>query len=371
MTSMLDPDVRPSPAKEIVHKGKGCLAVIVAAAVLVFGGYFLYDRASTFLATLGDVPDYPGPGTTPVTVSIPEGASLDEIGSVLVEQNVVKSTKAWNAAVRTEERATSVQAGRYQMRTEMRAVDALQLLINPGTSRVRTQFTIREGLRLSAQVEELVKTTRIPKAEFTKALANPKALGLPAYARNRPEGFLFPDTYELTAEATATSTLRQMVSQFKKVAAGIGLEAGAKRVKLSPYEAVILASLIEREVRNPDDRPKVARVIFNRLAADQPLQMDSTVAYAERLSTTTTTDAQRASTSKYNTYRYPGLPPGPIAAPGRAALEAAINPARGKWRYFVTVDLDSGETRFAETIEEHNRNVVVFQRWCQAHPGRC
>ena len=126
MTSMLDPEVKPSPAKKIAHKGKGCLAVLVAAAVLIFGGYFVWDKASTFMERLGEVPDYPGPGKATITLTIPDGASLDEIGGILVDDDVVKSLKAWNQAVDSEERATSVQAGSYVMKTQMKAIDALR-----------------------------------------------------------------------------------------------------------------------------------------------------------------------------------------------------------------------------------------------------
>ena len=234
MSSMLDPEVKPSPAREIVHRGKGCLAVIVATAVLAFGGYFVWDHANSFVSTLGEVPDYPGPGNAKVTVNIPPGSSLDVIGGILVEADVVKSTKAWNQAVRTEERAQTVQAGSYLMKTQMKAIDALRLLINPGSSRIRSRFTVPEGLRLSAQVDVLVKGTKIKKASFEAVLKRPQNLGLPKYAKNRPEGFLFPDTYELTAESTATSTMQQMVTQYKTVTRDIGLEASAKNSRRPP-----------------------------------------------------------------------------------------------------------------------------------------
>ena len=117
------------------------------------------------------------------------------IGGILIDADVVKSTKAWDQAVRSEERAQSVQAGSYVMKRQMRAIDALRLLINPGTSRVRSKFTVPEGLRLSAQVDVLAKGTKIKKSNFQTALKRPQNLGLPKYAKNRPEGFLFPDTY--------------------------------------------------------------------------------------------------------------------------------------------------------------------------------
>ena len=371
MTSMLDPEVKPSAAKEIVHRGKGCLAVLIAAAVLAFGGYFVWDRATTFMGRFGEVPDYTGAGRADITIEIPAGATLDVIGSVLLENKVIASARAWDAAVKTESRATSVQPGRYKMKTEVPAITALRLLINPGESRVQLRFTIQEGLRLTEQVDALVKGTKIKKSAYQKALKRPKDLGLPKYAKGNPEGFLFPDTYELTSQATATSTLKQMVDQYKAVTKKVGFEAGAKKIDRKPYEALIVASIIEREVNLDQYRAKVAQVLYNRLDEGMPLGLDSTVVYAEKLKTNTTTPESRASKSKYNTYRYEGLPPGPISAPGRAALDAATHPEKGKWLYFVTVNFDTGETKFANNEAEFAVIVKEFQTWCQDKPGRC
>ena len=224
---------------------------------------------------------------------------------------------------------------------------------------------------MSAQVDELVKGTKIKKSAYEKALDNPKTLGLPKYAKNKPEGFLFPETYELTADADAESVLKQMVAQYDSVADDIDLEKKADELGYSPYEVLIVASIIEREVANSDYRGKVARVLYNRLEAGQKLELDSTVIYAEKLKSTTTTDKDRQSDSKYNTYKYEGLPPGPISAPGKAALEAAANPDKGNWLYFVTVNFDTGETKFAKSYDDHLKNVEEFQKWCQSNKGRC
>jgi UPF0755 protein len=250
-------------------------------------------------------------------------------------------------------------------------VDALALLINPGSSRVRSEFTIPEGLRLSEQVTALAKATKIKKSSYTKALDEPKELGLPKYAKNEPEGFLFPDTYELTEDATARSTLRQMVARYKEVTDDIGLEAAAKKIGRKPYEVLIVASIIEKEVNQDQYRAKVAQVLYNRLDQNEPLGLDSTVVYAEKLKTNTTTPEDRESDSPYNTYNRQGLPPGPISAPGRAALEAAANPEKGDWLYFATVNFDTGETKFAETDAEFQKIVQEFQAYCQANPGTC
>jgi UPF0755 protein len=364
VSSMLDPEVEPSPAREIAHKGKGCLAVLVALAVLLSIGYFGYDRANTFLSTLGDIPDYTGAGKARITITIPEGASLDDIGALLTDRDVIKSTKAWDKAVRQEELATSVQAGRYLMKTQMPASAALTLLINPGESRIRLQFTIREGLRMSEQVRDLAKGTKISQASYQAALARPKKLGLPPYAKNKPEGFLYPETYELTSDDTATAVLKRMVDQYKDVTGTIALEQKAKALGYTPYQVLTVASIIEREVSNPRYRGKVARVLYNRLDKGQKLELDSTVIYAINSNRTTTTAEDRKSKSRYNTYRYKGLPPGPISAPGQDALEAAANPEPGKWLYFVTVNFDNGDTRFANTFAEHQKNVALFRNWC-------
>lgn len=372
MTTMLDPEKAPSPAREIAHKSKGCIAVLIALAVLIGGGYFAYDKASTFLAGFGEIPDYEGAGKKAVTVTIPEGSSLNDIGNILVDQDVVKSVKAWDKAVRLEERAASIQAGLYAMKTQLPADEALRLLLNPGQSRVRVQFTVQEGLRLTDQVAQLVKTTKVSKKNFDAALKKPAALGLPKYAKNRPEGFFFPETYELTGAASAPAVLKQMTAQFNAIAKQIELEDRAKALKVDPYEAVIVASIIEGEVRRPEDRAKVSRVIYNRLAKKQLLQMNSTVDYAAGKSGkvhNTTSDLKNK--SPYNTYVHKGLPPGPINAPGRKSLEAAINPADGKWLYFVTVNPDTGETLFAETLDEQHKNEAKLTQWCTANPGRC
>jgi len=371
VSSMLDPDTKPSAAREVLHQGKGCVAVLLALAVLAGLGFLVYDQGRSMLSNLGETPDYTGSGVAPITVTVPAGATLDEIGGILKTDDVIKSVQAWDSAVASEERATSVQPGRYLMRTQMPAIDALRLLINPGESRVRSQFTIPEGLRLSKQVNALAKTTKIKKSAYQAALKKPKKLGLPGYAKNRPEGFLFPDTYELTADATATSTLRQMVEQYKAVTGDIGLTEAAKKLNRSPYEVLIVASIIEREVNQDQYRSKVARVLYNRLDKGMPLGLDSTVIYAEDLSTNTTTPKDRDSDSRYNTYKHKGLPPGPIAAPGKAALEAAAKPEPGKWLYFTTVNFDTGETKFAETDAEFEQIRQEFVAYCNANPGKC
>ena len=165
--------------------------------------------------------------------------------------------------------------------------------------------------------------------------------------------------------------MQQMVSQYKSVARDIQLEASAKKLKRTPYEVLTVASIIEREVNQDQYRAKVARVLYNRLDKGMKLQLDSTVVYAENLKTNTTTAKDRASKSRYNTYRYKGLPPGPISAPGKAALQAAAQPENGKWLYFVTVNFDTGETKFANTEAEFRVIKEEFQDLVPGQPRAC
>ena len=215
------------------------------------------------------------------------------------------------------------------MKTQMKAIDALRLLINPGA---QDPAPVHYPRGLAAQCPSGHSWRSAPRSRSPRtrpSWRSQKPLKLPKYAKKRPEGFLFPDTYELTADSTATSTLKQMVTQYKSVTREIEFEAAAKRLKRSPYEVLIVASIVEREVNKEEYRPKVARVLYNRLDKGMKLGLDSTVIYAENLKTNTTTKKDRASKSKYNTYRHKGLPPGPISAPGKAALEAAANPEKG------------------------------------------
>jgi len=116
----------------------------------------------------------------------------------------------------------------------------------------------------------------------------------------------------------------------------------------------------------------VAQVFLNRLKIGMPLQSDATVIYANNADGTVyTTDEQRANKSKYNTYQHKGLPPGAISNPGRVALSAAVNPSKGKYLYFCTINPETGETKFATSLDGHNRNVALLRAWCKAHPGKC
>jgi UPF0755 protein len=174
----------------------------------------------------------------------------------------------------------------------------------------------------------------------------------------RPEGFLFPDTYRVEEGQTEAQALALMTAQFDAVAGEIGLEARAAALGFTPYQIVTIASMIEEEAQLPDERPMVARVIYNRLAQEMRLDIDATTLYAVGKEGNTLTQSDLDSDSPYNTRKVAGLPPGPISAPGRAALEAALSPADGPWLYYVLADSD-GSHFFTDNEDDFNRQVEI------------
>jgi UPF0755 protein len=360
---------RPPGSRRRVRRGRNrrssiALGLALAALLAVTGGVG-YGVYSVYRNIADRTADYPGPGTGSVVVQVKQGDSVRAMGRRLLAAGVVRSEGAFVAAARREERATSIQPGHYQLRKAMKASEALALLLDP-RSRVLARVTIPEGSRLDATLAKLAKESRLPLEQFTSAVRD-KALGLPASAAHGAQGFLFPATYDIEPDAKPADVLRQMVLRYDRAAEAVDLEATARKVNLDAYQVVVVASLLEEEAKRPGDFAKVARVIHNRLARGMPLALDSTVNYATGKTGVTTSKQDRAIDSPYNTYRYLGLPPGPINSPGQHALDAALRPAAGSWLYFVTVNPDTGETKFATTFPEHERNVEEFRTWLREH----
>ena len=364
----------PEDAAEADHERerrgsrRGLIAVLVALAVLLAGGAITYLVARQSLqefasGLLGSTQDYPGPGQDEVEVVIPPGTSITGIGAILADAGVIASPEAFVKAAAQDSRATSVQAGTYRLALKLPAADALAMLLDPANL-VRHTFTLREGYRLDQQVALMSKATGIEADEFDAVLAGVKGLGLPSWAKRSAEGFLFPDTYEYPSDPTALGVASLATARFTQVAEELDLKARAAQLDITPYQAVVVASIIEKEVFREADRPKVARVIYNRLAIGQRLGMDSTAAYASWRKGLKHTNYNLD--SPWNTRVNPGLPPGPIGSPGRAALEAAVSPAEGDWLYFVTVDLSTGETEFSSDEAGFARSVKKWKKWCAA-----
>ena len=173
------------------------------------------------------------------------------------------------------------------------------------------------------------------------------------------EGLLFPDTYQVAANETTDSVVRRMVGLMDRVAATEGVDQAPDRLGLTPYQVLIVASIIEREAKVDEDRGKIARVVYNRLRDHMALEIDATLLYAAPPGTNGVTQQLIDSlNSPYNTYKNFGLPPTPIANPGRASIHAAMNPTDGPWKYYVLADA-SGRHAFATTLAEHQANVAA------------
>jgi len=358
----LEPDEEPGRR----GRSKAWIAVLVSLVVVIGGGtagwFYARDAVRGWFA----VADYPGPGGEEVVVTIPKGASITRIGEILTEQKVVASASAFVRAAAEVPEAGTIQAGSFRLRTEIPARAAVEALLDPANAE-RSTFTLREGGWLADHVAAMADASGLPASDFEALLEDPGPPGLPEWSDGKAEGLLFPDTYELPDPVTPEAMVTLATDRFRQATEELDFEAGAEANGLSPLEALTVASIVEREVARAEDRPKVARVIYNRLAQGMPLQMDSTVHFASgERGSVWTSDEARASDSPYNTYKHKGLPPGPIASPGAAALAAAIEPADGDWLYFVAVNLDTGETRFTSTAAEHQQAVEELHAWCEA-----
>ena len=361
-----DPETGRWIGKEIWIRVRSGLAVLLSLGVLAGGSWFVYNKSWNAWMEFRTAEDYIGEGVAPVEVVIPPGASLSAISDLLVEAGVIKAAKAFDREAAANADATKIQAGKYLLKTQLPAKVALAMLLDPKNI-VRNRMTLKEGQRLSQMVKAMAKASNVSEKKFNEALKNWKKLGLPTWAKNGAEGFLFPDTYELPDKPNATKVIKLATAQFNEVADDIDFEAASKKAGTSAYKALIVASIMEREVFRDDDRPKVARVIYNRLKAGMNLQMDSTVAYAVgKIGSVWTTAEERQVDSPYNTYLRPGLPPTPISSPARKALQAAVNPADGDWLYFQPVNLETGETEFNTTYEGHLASGAKLQAWCTA-----
>jgi len=342
---------RPSEReRRHLPKAVGVSAVLLILLALV-GVAFVGGRTvlSSFSSSSAS-PDYTGDGVDSVLVQVEEGESASQIATTLQSKDVVKSTAAFREAAAADERSRSVQPGFYRLRTQMSAASALTLLLDP-SSRAESRVTLPEGVTLADALQRIADGTEVPLKDLKKAVADPEALGLPDYADGQVEGFLFPATYDIEPGTNAVQTLKMMVQRFDESAAALDLEGRAEELGRTPYEVLTTASLIEKETAFAGDRAKVARVVYNRLEADMPLQFDSTVNYirTEKKARLSLDDIKVE--SDYNTYQNQGLPPTPIDSPGEAAIEAALEPADGNYIYFVTIAKD-GRSLFTNSYDD-------------------
>jgi UPF0755 protein len=299
--------------------------------------------------------DPPGGTGRPVAVTIPSGSGVSDIGDRLAAKGVIGSSLAFGVYARVSG-SESFQAGTYTMREDLgvrAAVDALER----GPQQHYTTLALPPGLTF-AEIAQRIGALPGRSAERATALATSgqvRSRYEPA-GTNSLEGLTWPDSYEIEDHETEADILRTIVGAFDRQATGLGLASAP-----DPYRTVTVASLIQREAGVDADRPLIAAVVDNRLAAGMPLQIDATVVYARGGAAGPLTDADFARVSPYNTYTVKGLPPTPISTVSAASLTAALHPASVPYLYYVLTD-KNGKHAFATTFAQHQANIADARR---------
>ncbi|MFD3516944.1 endolytic transglycosylase MltG [Streptomyces sp. NPDC058657] len=356
------------PGKSKKKSRNGCACLVVSAVLLGgLGGaaYFGYDF---WKARFGPAEDYSGEGSGTVQVEIKDHAGGNEIGNVLKKAGVVKSVDAFVAAVNKNPKGGFLQPGSYTLKREMSAASAVELMLKPES---RNNYILPPGTRNVAVYAQIDKRLGL-KAGTTKGVAKAQAdsLGLPAWvpkdpeAKDRLEGFLYPATYSMPKGTKPETILKKMVAQATAHYEEQNITGEASKLKLKPFELLIVASLVEAEGKTHDDYRKMSEVVYNRLEYNPQtvgkLQFDSTYNYAKGQSNINIgEDAITKDKDPYNTYAHIGLPPGPINNPSNDALSAAVNPTNDGWLYFVATD-GVNKTEFAKTHAEFLRLKEKF-----------
>lgn len=332
--------------------------VMLGALGLLIGGAFIFVKPLVSGMGESESNDFPGPGAGSVDVMINEGDTGAAIGATLVDAGVVKTGEAFKAAYNANPNATSIQAGTYALPQEMKAVDAVAALLD-SAYRADLQITIPEGWT-SAQVYERVATNlEIPIEDVEEAAAT-VGERLPSSADGDLEGWLAPSTYTVPPGSSARDVLGQMVTRTEETLEELNAPEDEQQ------ELITKASIVEKEV--PEKyRTKVARVIENRLegcSGDGTLGMDTTLVFAFGKQYSEIPEDELRE-SPFNTRINPGLPPTPIGSPSKGAIEAMLDPADGNWCYFVTVNLETQETIFTDSQEEHKENQAKYREYLE------
>jgi len=357
-------------------------AVIVAVAVLgakLWGGMF------------GPPTDFTGDGDRDILIEVHQGDTTSAIAQTLLDQHVIASAQPFVSAAQNNSAIQAIQPGFYKVRTEIPAATAIGKLADPA-NRVG-KLTIPEGRQLdditdlhsnevNAGIFKLISEAScysldgdekcVSAADLKSAAgsAPPESLNVPDFAlpevtrmgndHRRLEGLIAAGTWTFDPTATAQQILASLIATSADHYTDGGLLDTAQAMRMSPYDILTVASLIQKEAK-PEDFAKVARVIYNRLAVPQRLEFDSTVNYPLDRQEVATTDADRARITPWNTYAAEGLPATPICSPGDQALAAAEHPETGDWLYFVTIDMQ-GTTLFTKDYRQHLANIELAKR---------
>jgi UPF0755 protein len=324
-------------------------AVVALVVVVLLVGVPIYAAWQLLL-----VPDTTVDAGKPVQVDIPSGSGTGDIARILAEAGVIDNAAMFRLRARADKIDGKLRSGVYDLATGME-YDAVVDRLLAGPPIKYTEVTIPEGLRIEQIAQRVEEKTGIPAAEFTMlsykassfAAEHPYLTGV---YNDSLEGYLFPKTYRVVEGSTASDVIELMLDQFDTELAQVDLTAATAR-GLTLHQVVTLASMIEREARLDQERPLVSSVIYNRLDRNMHLEIDATIEYIIQEKKPRLLNSDLEIDSPYNTYKYGGLPPGPIGSPGLASLQAAAAPASTNYIYYVLTGEDGSHT-FCETYTQ-------------------
>ncbi|MFC7849716.1 endolytic transglycosylase MltG [Arthrobacter sp. NPDC057388] len=336
------------------------LALFVTATVV--GAQFLKPLLGN------DKPaDYPGPGSGQVKVSVVPGEGPVSVAAKLEEAKVVANADTFIAALSAS--GGTLSPGEYDFKQEMKNSDAVSVLLNEGQAKVM-YFALNAGLRIDESLQAISEGSGLSLAQLKSLSDAPEQFGVSSKAKNL-EGFLAPGEYRFPLGSTAKEILTKLVKATQDELKAQGVTDSARQ-----YDVVTVASIVQAEGGQAEYKD-VAGAIYNRLKPTNTetnglIQSDATVTYGLGKKTFHIDEAEKADKSNpYNTYAIKGLPAGPIGSPGKTAIDAAAKPNKNDYLYWVTINLDTKETKFSKTLAEHNGYVEQYNAWCEANPGRC
>ena len=332
------------------------VALVLALAIL--GGIALSQPVITAVQSLisrFSIEDYSGQGQGTVIIVIEEGDLGEDVARKLVAADVVKSFDAIYRPMLQSDLV--IFPGHYEFPLQIPGAEALKILMNADP--ITSSVTIPEGFQIAQIIPLLISELNLSRQDLEEAIERANK----DFPGPTLEGYLFPATYQFEPDVTAAEVIEQMTQRMIR-------ELARFEVNLEDsLDLVTLASIIQEEARLEEDFFKVSTVFNNRLKQGMLLQTDPTVKYYYEGSIKSFQQGLADEENPYNTYVYAGLPPGPISSPGSLAIEAALNPAPGNYLFFVSINLNTGETIFSETLREHEKAVELYRKWLRENPG--
>lgn len=373
LEALLHRDEEPVVQKK--RRGKGCLIALIIAVVVLGGatavGFWAWnvygDRVQEALGLDGPHDYEEGEATGEALVTVESGDTGESLSPKLYEAGVTLEADSFTRYLRENDPNLPLSPGVYKLQLKMTSAAVVEALDDPD-SRQENSVQLPEGLTVEASIARISESMGLSEEDLVAATEAPSAYGVD---EDSLEGWLFPATYTFDPGATAEDVVSRLVARTRESLDKAGVPDD------EVHDVLTIASIIQREARYEDDFYKVSRVIHNRLDSDTwgdtggLLQMDSTVQYGygeTHAGTASSSKAALEDDNAWNTYKHKGLPAGPISNPGDLAIDAAMNPADGPWLYFVTVNLNTGETAFSETYAEHEKNVATWREWCSDNP---